>query len=159
MIRMQNEEVSAGLAQRGSPKLTACLRKDRVMSNNTSKKKVLILDDEKHTVTFFETLLRKNGYQPIPANSVEEALEAAHRDKPDLVILDLLMPKRTGTDFARKLSRDKDLKHIPIIVVSGLAGRDLAVRKPAAVFDKPVDPDQFLKAVEEALTCPREETV
>ncbi|RJP14022.1 MAG: response regulator [Candidatus Abyssobacteria bacterium SURF_5] len=126
-------------------------------NGDQEKKKILILDDEKHVVVFFETLLRKNGYQPIPTYNVEEAYEAARREKPDLVILDLLMPKRTGTDFARKLSRDKELKHTPIIVVSGLAGRDLAVRKPAAVFDKPVDPDKFLAAVEEALACPREE--
>ena len=128
-------------------------------AEDKKKKKILIVDDEKHTVTFFETLLRKNGYAPIPTTSVEDALEAAHREKPDLVILDLLMPKRTGTDFARKLARDKQLKDIPIIIVSGLAGRDLAVRKPAAVFDKPVDPDKFLQAVEEALGCPHEETV
>jgi CheY-like chemotaxis protein len=123
------------------------------------KKKILILDDEKHTVTFFETLLRKHGYAPIPTTNVEDALEAAHRETPDLVILDLLMPKRTGTDFARKLSRDKQLKNIPIIVVSGLAGRDLAVRKPAAVFDKPVDTEKFLQAVEDALGCAHEKAV
>lgn len=117
-----------------------------------TKKKILILDDEKHIVVFFETLLRKYGYETISAFSVEEAIEAAHRDKPDLVILDLLIPKRTGTDFARKLARDKDLKGIPIIVVSGLAGRELAVHKPVAVFDKPVDPEQFIAAVEQALS-------
>ncbi|RJP71213.1 MAG: response regulator [Candidatus Abyssobacteria bacterium SURF_17] len=117
------------------------------------KKKILVLDDEKHIVVFFETLLRKHGYEPIPAFSVEEAIEAAHREKPDLVVLDLLMPKRTGTDFARKLARDKDLKNIPVIVVSGLAGRELAVHKPAAVFEKPVDPEEFIAAVEQALSC------
>ncbi len=122
------------------------------------KKKILVLDDEKHIVTFFETLLRKHGYETIAAFSVEDALEAARREKPDLVVLDLLMPKRTGTDFARKLSRDKDLKDTPIIVVSGLAGRELAVHKPVAVFDKPVDPDKFIAAVEEAISCAREKS-
>lgn len=120
-------------------------------NSDAAKKKILILDDEKHIVTYFMTLLRKSGYEPIAAYSVEEALEAARREKPDLVILDLLMPKNTGTDFARKISRDKELKHIPVIVVSGLAGRNLAVHKPAAVFDKPVDPDEFIAAVEKAL--------
>ena len=117
-----------------------------------AKKKILILDDEEHIVTYFETLLRKNGYEIVSASSVEEALETAHKEKPDLVILDLLMSKKTGTDFARRLSRDKELKHTPIIVVSGLAGRKLAVHKPAAVFDKPVDPEKFIAAVEEAFS-------
>jgi len=46
---------------------------------------------------------------------------------------------------------DKDLSQIPIIVVSGLAGRHLAVKEPVAVFDKPIDPDEFLAAVAKAL--------
>ena len=117
-----------------------------------AKKKILVLDDEKHIVTYLKTLLRGKGYETISALNVDEALEAAHREKPDLVILDLMMPKRTGTDFARKLSRDKELKNTPIIVVSALAGRELAVHKPAAVFDKPIDPDKFIEAVEQALS-------
>ncbi|MDY6854292.1 MAG: response regulator [Thermodesulfobacteriota bacterium] len=116
------------------------------------KKKILVLDDEKHIVTYIATLLRKKGYEAIPALNAEEAIEAARQEKPDLVVLDLMMPKKTGTDFARKLSRDKELKHTPIIVVSALAGRDLAVRKAKAVFDKPIDPDRFIAAVEEALS-------
>ena len=115
------------------------------------KKKILVLDDEKHIVTYLTTLLRKRGYEAIPAFSADEALETARREKPDLAVVDLLMPKKTGTDFARKLSRDKELKNTPIIVVSALAGRDLAVRKAKAVFDKPIDPDKFIAAVEEAL--------
>ena len=121
--------------------------------NNTQdvKKKILVLDDEKHIVTYLTTLLRKKGYEAIPALSAEEALEIARREKPDLAVVDLLMPKKTGTDFARKISRDKELKNTPIIVVSALAGRDLAVRKAKAVFDKPIDPDKFIAAIEEAL--------
>ena len=121
--------------------------------NNTQdvKKKILVLDDEKHIVTYLTTLLRKKGYEALPALSAEEALEIARREKPDLAVVDLLMPKKTGTDFARKISRDKELKNTPIIVVSALAGRDLAVRKAKAVFDKPIDPDKFIAAIEEAL--------
>ena len=117
-----------------------------------AKKKILVLDDEKHIVTYITTLLRKKGYEAIPALNAEEAIETARQEKPDLVVLDLMMPKKTGTDFARKLSRDKELKDTPIIVVSALAGRDLAVRKAKAVFDKPIDPDMFIAAVEEALS-------
>lgn len=120
-------------------------------STKQAKKKILVLDDEKSILIFLETLLRKKGYEAISASSVEEAFEAMDREKPDLVILDLMMPKQTGTDFARKIARHKDLKEIPIIVVSALAGRNLAVHNPVAVFDKPVDPDKFIEAVEQAL--------
>jgi CheY-like chemotaxis protein len=120
-------------------------------STKQAKKKILVLDDEQNILIFLETLLRNKGYEAISASSVEEALEAARREKPDLVILDLMMPKQTGTDFARKVARDKELKDIPIIVVSALAGRELAVHKPVAVFDKPIDPEKFIEAVEKAL--------
>ena len=123
-----------------------------MIETEKAKKKILVLDDEKHIVTYLKTLLRQNGYETISALNVEEALEAARREKPDLVILDLMMPKRTGTDIARKLSRDKELKHTPIIVVSALAGRELAVHNPVAVFDKPIDPEAFLASVEKALS-------
>ena len=123
-----------------------------MIETETKKKKILILDDEKHIVTYLKTLLNQKGYETISALNVNDALEAARQEKPDLVILDLMMPKNTGTDFARKLSRDKDLKDTPIIVVSALAGRELAVHKPVAVFDKPIDPDKFIEAVKEALS-------
>lgn len=123
-----------------------------MIETDKEKKKILVLDDEKHIITYLKTLLGQKGYETILALSVEEALEAAHREKPDLVILDLMMPKQTGTDFARKVSRDKELKDVPIIVVSALAGRELAVHNPVAVFDKPIDPDKFIESVEQALS-------
>ncbi|HUU03501.1 MAG TPA: response regulator [Myxococcota bacterium] len=115
-------------------------------------KKVLVVDDEADVRKFITAVLEKEGYQTVTAGDGVEALQKAGSEKPDLIILDLQMPEKTGTDFYRKLSRDKDLGQIPIIVVSGLAGRHLAVRKPAAVFDKPIDPAKFLAAVEKALS-------
>ena len=129
-----------------------------MINTGEAKKKILVLDDEKHIVTYLKTLLNQKGYETVSALNVDDALETAHKEKPDLVILDLMMPKRTGTDFARKIARDKELKNTPIIVVSALAGRELAVHKPVAVFDKPIDPDKFIAAVEEALSPVHEES-
>ena len=114
-------------------------------------KKILIIDDEVDTRMYYAALLEDQGYQTISAEDGAEGLKLARREKPDLVILDLMMPNQTGTDFYRKLSRDKELSGTPVIVVSGLAGRNLAVKKPAAVFDKPINPDKFIAAVEKAL--------
>ena len=115
-------------------------------------KKVLVVDDEADVRKFLTTLLEKHGYDTLTAADGDQALEVARQEKPDLVILDLQMPHETGTGFYRKFSRSKDYEGTPVIVVSGLAGRDLAVRKPAAVFDKPIDPDEFIAAVEKALS-------
>lgn len=109
--------------------------------------KILVVDDEADIRTFLVAVLKKGGYDPVTAANGQEALERARASKPDLICLDLQMPEKTGTEFYRQLSKDKTLKDIPIIVVSGLAGRHLAIRKPVCVFDKPIDPEEFLEAV------------
>jgi len=114
-------------------------------------KKVLVIDDEADVRTFLTTVLRKGGYETTTATNGGEGLEQMRQERPDLVILDLQMPSHTGTDFYRKLTKDKDLARIPVIVVSGLAGRHLALKKPFAVFDKPIDPDEFLATVAQAV--------
>lgn len=114
-------------------------------------KKVLVVDDEADVRKFLTAILEKHGYETLTAEDGTEALEIARREKPDLVTLDLQMPHGTGTDFYRKFHRSHEYKDAPIIVVSGLAGRDLAVKKPVAVFDKPIDPDEFIDAVRRAL--------
>jgi CheY-like chemotaxis protein len=115
-------------------------------------KKILVIDDEADVRTFLCAVLKKGGYEVLLAEDGAKGLEVARQEKPDLVTLDLQMPGKTGTDFYRKFSREKEFADIPVIVVSGLAGRHLAVRKPVAVFDKPIDPDEFLAAIEQALT-------
>lgn len=114
-------------------------------------KRVLVVDDEADVRRFLTAVLEKYGYETVTAEDGTQALEVARHEKPDLVILDLQMPHETGTDFVRKFSRGKEYADTPIIVVSGLAGRDLAVKKPVAVFDKPIDPDGFIDAVKKAL--------
>jgi CheY-like chemotaxis protein len=114
-------------------------------------KKILVVDDEPDVREFLGTVLEDGGFEVVTAADGSEALAIAQDENPDLVILDLAMPMQTGTDFYRRLARDKQLRDTPIIVVSGLAGRDLAIRKPVAVFDKPIDSEEFLAAVNEAL--------
>jgi CheY-like chemotaxis protein len=113
--------------------------------------KVLIVDDEEDVRKYLSALLRKHGYETVTAPDGREALKLARAEKPDLVTLDLMMPNQSGTDFYRQLAQDKDLAQTPVIVVSGLPGRHLAVREPAAVFDKPIDPAAFIEAVKKAL--------
>ena len=114
-------------------------------------KKILIIDDEQDVRLFLTTLLEENGYQTVTAEDGLAAFAVAQREKPDLVSLDLQMPNQTGTEFYKRMSRDPELKNTPIIVVSGLAGRNLAVKRPVAVFDKPIDRERFLAVVKETI--------
>jgi CheY-like chemotaxis protein len=112
---------------------------------------ILVVDDEADVRTFLVAVLQKRGYETLTAADGREAFAVLQRDRPDLVILDLQMPNQTGTDFYRRLTKDRELSRTPVIVVSGLAGRHLAVKEPVAVFDKPIDPDEFGETVDRAL--------
>jgi len=114
-------------------------------------KKILIIDDEQDIITFLTTLFKKNGYETVTANNGAEALKLVKEERPDLITLDLQMPKETGTGFYRKFGRDKELQDIPVIVISGLPGRHLAVTEPVAVFDKPIDPDKLMEVVKNTI--------
>jgi CheY-like chemotaxis protein len=112
---------------------------------------ILVVDDEADVRAFLTAVLEKEGYRVVTATDGREALDTAATERPDLIVLDLQMPEQTGTDFYRRLTKDDTLRNTPIIVVSGVAGRHLAVSRPFAVFDKPIVPDEFIETVERAL--------
>ena len=112
---------------------------------------VLVIDDEADIRTFLTVALRKAGYSTLTAANGIEAFEVVREQKPDLVILDMMMPRQSGNDFYRALVDDDELCDIPVIVVTGVSGKNLTPLKPAAVFDKPIKPDVFIAAVNEIL--------
>ena len=114
-------------------------------------KRVLVVDDEQDVRTFISTVLKKHGYEVLTAENGVAGLKLARSEKPDLITLDLMMPKQSGTDMYRNVQKDSELVKIPVIVISGLSGRHLAVPEPFAVFDKPIDPNEFIEKVEEAI--------
>ncbi len=116
-----------------------------------TKKRILVVDDEKDVVEYLTELLEDNGYEVTPAYDGVAAMESIAKEKPDLILLDLLMPEETGTGLYRKLHNKKAYKDIPIIVISGLAGRYLAVGKSVPVIEKPPDEDLVLWEVAKAL--------
>ncbi len=111
-------------------------------------KKILVVDDEKDIVEFMSSFLEDNGYQVNSAGNGVDAMESIEKDRPDLILLDLQMPEETGTGLYRKLRNKKELREIPIIIVSGLAGRNIAVSKTVVVLDKPLDQAVILKEIE-----------
>jgi CheY-like chemotaxis protein len=114
--------------------------------------KVLVVDDEPDVVEFLKNLLEDNGYEVEVANDGVQAMQNVTGNRPDLILLDLQMPEETGTGFYRKLRNRKDLRDIPVIIVSGLAGRDVAVSKSVVVIDKPPGEEALLAEVRKALS-------
>lgn len=114
-------------------------------------KKILIIDDEDDIVVFLETLFQKAGYDTAVARNGMEGMEKIKSEAPDLITLDLQMPKNTGTDLYRNIRRNDQYNKIPIVVISGLPGRELALPRPLAVFEKPIDKEELLKTIQDAI--------
>ena len=81
-------------------------------------KKILIVDDEIEFVAMLKIRLEANNYKVIAAFDGEEGLEKAKSEKPDLMILDVLMPKKDGWTLVREIKADQNLKHIPVIMLT-----------------------------------------
>ena len=92
------------------------------------KKKVLIVDDEASIVTALEFLLQKSGYEVMAAQNGDEALKRVSSFAPDLVLLDVMMPRISGYEVCRRMRARADWKHIKIIMLSA-KGREAEVSK------------------------------
>lgn len=82
------------------------------------KKRILLVDDEVDFVEVLRVRLENSNYEVIVAYDGEEGLERAEREEPDLIILDIMLPKISGFDVCRKLKIDENFKNIPIIMLS-----------------------------------------
>lgn len=84
-------------------------------------KKVLVVDDDVSTVKFLSAALEENGYETVGAHNGAEGLEKIKSENPDLVILDVMMPKKTGFVLFKQLRRTEEYKDLPIIMLTGVA--------------------------------------
>ncbi len=91
-------------------------------------KKVLIVDDEPNIVTALEFLLQRSGYEVMAAQNGDEALKRVESFAPDLVLLDVMMPRISGYEVCRRMRERPDWKHIKIIMLSA-KGREAEVSK------------------------------
>ena len=114
-------------------------------------KKIMVIDDDPAVVDYLVTLLSDNGYETCSAKDAREGMERVKAEKPDLITLDLELPGEWGPRFYRNLSEDKDLKNIPVIVISGLSGVQHAIPRAVASISKPFDRKELLKIVKETL--------
>ena len=118
--------------------------------------RILIVEDDEHIRTMFRRMLEGAGYEVIEASNGKEGLKAYHDYSPDLVITDIVMPDKEGTEMIAELRRD--FPDVKIIAISGggviSSSRYLGVVKILGVdrtFAKPVQPKELLAAVREVI--------
>ena len=144
-------------------------------------KKVLVIDDDENTVRFFSLALSEGGYEPIGAFDGNEGLEKVREIQPDLIVLDVMMPRRSGFVLFKQLRKNPEFEKIPVIMVTGVAEeleaqmhedgtgedrfdglkqslahaitkmREEGLVKPEKFVDKPVEPADLAKEIEAAL--------
>jgi len=127
-------------------------------------KKVLIVDDDPDVRLFNSTVVEESGYTPVEAANGEEGLKMLKQESPDLVVLDVLMPKQSGIRLYRVLKTEKALKGTPVIILSGVAKRtflrsqkaltefgDQPVPEPESYLEKPVEPDELAREIKKYL--------
>jgi DNA-binding response OmpR family regulator len=82
------------------------------------KKKILVVDDSRTALFMVTTILRKERYELVTACDGEQALEVALAERPDLILMDVIMPRKTGFEACRELKRRDDTRSIPVILVT-----------------------------------------
>jgi CheY-like chemotaxis protein len=127
-------------------------------------KRILVVDDEPDVASYLIMLLRDSGYETLSASDGAEALELVRKEHPDLVTLDISMPKSSGTRFYKEVKTDPELAPIPVVIVTGVTGfggdpyayekfisNRTLVPAPEAFFPKPLDRTAFLEKVKKLL--------
>ena len=133
--------------------------------SEVDKKKILVLDDEPHVVTYLETLLQDNGYETVSASNGREGMEKVRSEKVDLVCLDISIPEESGVRFYRNLKDDTELSSTPVVIVTAVTGyggdpepfkRFISTRRqvppPEAFLSKPIDKQGFLDTIAKILS-------
>ena len=116
-------------------------------------KKILIIDDEESIRDILDVLLSSEDYEIIQADSGEAGLELAKLDPPDLIILDVMMPRMSGYMVAKHLKLDERLQDIPIVLLTAtanVAGNIMLDMPTPYRLTKPFDPDELLEMVRSA---------
>jgi len=108
--------------------------------------KILVVDDDKGATDLLEAILLATGHQAVVVNDSSKAMETASQEKPNLILLDLMMPEPTGFQLCRMLRQNPDFRTVPIVIITALdntdsrvvaigAGANGFLRKPFHVSD------------------------
>lgn len=117
--------------------------------------RILIVDDEQDTLNLLRTIMMISGFDPITTLNSVEAIGLAEREKPDVVLLDIMMPRLDGFTLCKLMRRRESTMNIPIIFVTAYELLDLEERRIEAggsmVVRKPIDFDVLMQTIEKIL--------
>jgi DNA-binding response OmpR family regulator len=119
-------------------------------------KRVVCIEDEPEMIDLVRLILGRKGFEVIGANGGVEGLEAVRREKPDLVLLDLMMPDMDGWEVYQQIKADEQLRHIPVVVVTAKAQSidkvlGLHIAKVDDYITKPFGPQELLESISKIL--------
>jgi two-component system response regulator VicR len=123
-----------------------------------SKKSVVCIEDEPEMIDLIKLILGRKGFELAGAMGGREGLELIRRLKPDLVLLDLMMPDMDGWEVYQQIKSDDELKHIPVIIVTAKAQSidkvlGLHIAKVDDYVTKPFGPQELLQSIERVLSA------
>ena len=125
-------------------------------------KRLLIVDDEPELVLLMQVRLKASGYETLPATDGQSALEIAKKEKPDLIILDIMLPKMDGYKVCALLKKDARYAKIPIILFTARAqADDMKMGEEVgadAYITKPYDPQVLLAKIGELIEKAEEQS-
>jgi two-component system alkaline phosphatase synthesis response regulator PhoP len=116
-----------------------------------SKGKILVVDDEAYLLQILDFSLGAEGYDVVTAEDGEQAIQKAKTEQPDLIVLDIMMPKIDGYEACRKLKQDPGMKDVPVILLTA-KGRDIDRKLGLEVgaddyITKPFSPSKLLEKI------------
>ena len=130
-------------------------------NDRVADKQVLIVEDEPDFAALLQSILVSAGYSVAIAHNTEDALALVRKKKPDVITLDIQMPRKSGAFFYRKLKMQEESRDIPVVVVTGVTrnDRDMEtiirailekddVPHPEAYLEKPIEGSDLLNTVE-----------
>lgn len=122
--------------------------------------KILVVDDDPDLVETVSMMLESRGHQVVPAYGGKEGLEKARAERPDAVVLDVMMPDKDGFEVCKEMKGDPGLREIPILLLTAMASKisetrytpRMALETEADDYvDKPVKPEEIARRVEKLL--------
>jgi len=122
----------------------------------SQKKRILYIEDEKEMLDLTRIVLEREGYEMLAAVGGADGIEAVKREKPDLVLLDLMMPDVDGWEVYRQMKADKEVADIPVIIITARTQSidkvlGLKVAKVADYITKPFGPSDLINSVKKVL--------
>ena len=123
------------------------------MNEKTKNKKILVVDDDETILGVLDIVLRDFGYKTLLASEVESAIEMVNDQEPDLILLDLIMPKKDGTELLKIVKTGSDLSKIPVVLISSSHKLKEVARdyKADAFIEKPFDIEKLYKIINEKI--------